>query len=207
MASLARPAAPPRNTSRRTPWPGASSSGWSSPCKPHRARAPRRLGCRPQSGSWQRPGGRGSEKAPAGGRRRSRTRSGGPSSSSAARRWSPPGGGASSSQSTAAARRKLEDLMPGEGGGVRCPLHRPAPSGGPASSQGPTARWCIIPFPPRARSILGLGGRIVFHARPDAMLRFVASSRRVSPGRLAEYAPIQWARCLVNTKDIQLTMR
>ena len=41
---------------------------------------------------------------------------------------------------------------------------------------------------PRARSILGLGGWIVCHARPDAMLGFVAVSRRVSSGRLTQYA-------------------
>ena len=42
------------------------------------------------------------------------------------------------------------------------------------------------------------------------MLDFVAISRRVSPGRLTEYAwgrPIQWARHLVKTKDLQLAMR
>ena len=42
------------------------------------------------------------------------------------------------------------------------------------------------------------------------MLGFVAVSRRVSPGRLTECAwdrLIQWARYLVNTKDLQLKMR
>ena len=48
------------------------------------------------------------------------------------------------------------------------------------------------------------------HARPGAVLGFVATLRRVSPGRLTEYAwdrPIQWARYLVSTKEIHLTMR
>ena len=66
-ASLARPAAPHRSTSRRTPLPRASSSGWSAPCRPCRARASRRPGCRPLSGARQRPGGRGSGKGPVGG--------------------------------------------------------------------------------------------------------------------------------------------
>ena len=42
------------------------------------------------------------------------------------------------------------------------------------------------------------------------MLWFVAISRRVSPGRLTEYAWdrfIRWGRCLVNTKGIQHTTR
>ena len=42
------------------------------------------------------------------------------------------------------------------------------------------------------------------------MLGFVAISRRVSPGRLTECAwgrLVQWARYLVNTKDIQFTIR
>ena len=42
---------------------------------------------------------------------------------------------------------------------------------------------------------------------PDAMLGLVVVSRRVSPGRLTKYAwdrLIQWARYLVNTKDIHL---
>ena len=42
------------------------------------------------------------------------------------------------------------------------------------------------------------------------MVGFVSISRRVSPGRLSEYAwekPIQWTRYLVKTKDIQLSMR
>ena len=63
---------------------------------------------------------------------------------------------------------------------------------------------------PRARRILGLGGWSFCHARPGSMLGFVAISRRVSPGRLTECTwdrPIQGARYLVNTKDIQLTMR
>ena len=41
---------------------------------------------------------------------------------------------------------------------------------------------------PRARSTLGLGGWVVCHARPDAMLGLVVVSRRVSPGRLTKYA-------------------
>jgi len=63
---------------------------------------------------------------------------------------------------------------------------------------------------PRARSILGLGGWIVCHARPDGMLGFVAISRRVGPGRLTKYAwsrLVQWARYLVGTKGLLLTMR
>ena len=62
----------------------------------------------------------------------------------------------------------------------------------------------------RARSILGLGGWVVCHARPGAVLGFVAISLRVSPGRLTEYAwdrPVQWARYLVNTQEIQFAMR
>ena len=61
---------------------------------------------------------------------------------------------------------------------------------------------------PRARRILGLGGWSFCHARPSSMLGFVAISRRVSPGRLTEYAwgrLIQWARYLV--KNTQLAMR
>ena len=63
---------------------------------------------------------------------------------------------------------------------------------------------------PRARRTPGLGDPGSSHVRPDAMPVPVAISRRVSPGRLTEYAwdrPIQWARYLVNTKDIRLTMR
>mmetsp|Transcript_4066 Transcript_4066/g.9678 ORF Transcript_4066/g.9678 Transcript_4066/m.9678 type:complete len:95 (-) Transcript_4066:152-436(-) len=62
---------------------------------------------------------------------------------------------------------------------------------------------------PRARSTLGLGSLVVYHARPEAMLGFVTISRRVSPGRLTEYAwdrLIQWARYLANTKDTQLAV-
>ena len=63
---------------------------------------------------------------------------------------------------------------------------------------------------PRARSIVGLGGWVVYYVRSFAMLRFVAISWRVGPGRLTEHVrdkPVQWARYLVNTIDIQLTMR
>ena len=62
----------------------------------------------------------------------------------------------------------------------------------------------------RARRTLGLGGWGLCHARPEATLGFVASSRRVSPGSLTEYAwdrLIQWARYLVNTKGVKHTMR
>ena len=62
----------------------------------------------------------------------------------------------------------------------------------------------------RARSILELGGWNVYHARTDAVLGFVAISRRVSPGRLTEYARgrlIQWAKHLINTKEILLRKR
>ena len=43
-----------------------------------------------------------------------------------------------------------------------------------------------------------------------AMLGFVAASRRVSSGRLTQYAwgrLVQWARYLVNTKELVITMR
>ena len=63
---------------------------------------------------------------------------------------------------------------------------------------------------PRARSTLGLGGWIVCHARPGGMLGFVAISRKVGPGRLTKYAwnrLVQWARYLVGTKGLLLTMR
>ena len=48
------------------------------------------------------------------------------------------------------------------------------------------------------------------HEHLGAMMGYVAISRRLSPGQLTEYAwdkLIQWARFLVNTKDLQLTMR
>ena len=48
------------------------------------------------------------------------------------------------------------------------------------------------------------------HSRPDAMLAFVATARRVSPGRLTENAwgrLIQWATYLVKMRDVHLTIR
>ena len=63
---------------------------------------------------------------------------------------------------------------------------------------------------PRAHSSLGLRGRVVCQARPGAVLGFVAISRRVSPGRLTEYAwdtLIQWAMYRANNKNIQLATR
>ena len=62
---------------------------------------------------------------------------------------------------------------------------------------------------PRARRTLGLAGWAVYQAKPDAVLAFVAISRRVSPGRLAEYAwgrLIQWATYLAKTRDVYLAM-
>ena len=53
---------------------------------------------------------------------------------------------------------------------------------------GPTNAQIPDSILPRARSILGLGGWVVCHARLDAMLGFVAVSGRVSSGRLTQYA-------------------
>ena len=47
---------------------------------------------------------------------------------------------------------------------------------------------------PRACSTLGLGGKIVGHARPGVLLGYAALTRRVSPGRLTQNAwDRQWA--------------
>ena len=111
---------------------------------------------------------------------------------------------------------KLGGLMPrggwvgGWGGNCIVPL--PPAALRQLVEHGPGLEDALMPESalPRARSILGLGGWVVCHARPGAMMDFVAISRRVSPGRLTEYAwdrLIQWARYLVNTKGPQLTMR
>ena len=78
--------------------------------------------------------------------------------------------------------------------------------------RGPRPKNALMPdsILSRARSILGLGGWVVCHARPNAMPGFVAVSRRVSSGRLTQYAwgrLVQWTRYLVNTKELLLTMR
>jgi len=106
---------------------------------------------------------------------------------------------------------KLEGIATRAGAGAQCasPLPDKALSllemgAGPGNKLLPEAAL------PRARSILGLAGWIVCHARPDAMLAFVAIARRVSPGRLTEYAwdrLVQWGSYLVKTRDVHLTMR
>mmetsp|Transcript_4068 Transcript_4068/g.9683 ORF Transcript_4068/g.9683 Transcript_4068/m.9683 type:complete len:381 (-) Transcript_4068:53-1195(-) len=106
---------------------------------------------------------------------------------------------------------KPKDLMPRGGGGAHCAVPLP-PAALRQLENGPGPDNARMPESvlSRARSILGLGGWIFCHARPGAMLGFVAIPRRVSPGRLTEYAwgrLIQWARYLVNTKELQLTMR
>ena len=106
---------------------------------------------------------------------------------------------------------KLGDLKPGAGTGAHCIVPLP-PAALRQLEHGPGHENALVPDSvlPRARSILGLGGWVVCHARPNAMSGFVAVSRRVSPGKLTEYAwdrPIQWARYLINTKDLQLARR
>ena len=71
---------------------------------------------------------------------------------------------------------------------------------------GPDNALMLESILPRARSVLGLGGWVVFHARPDAMLGFATISPFVSPGRQTDYAwqmLIRWERY----QDLQLTMR
>ena len=70
---------------------------------------------------------------------------------------------------------------------------------------GPDNALVLESTPLRARSNLGLGGWILSHAPPRrrAGLRRDLAAREL--GRLTEYAwdrPIQWARYLVNTKDL-----
>ena len=107
--------------------------------------------------------------------------------------------------------KKLGNLKPGEGPGARCAMPLP-PAALRELERGPGPANALMPnsILPRARSILGLGGWVVCHAHPDAMLGFVAVSRRVSSGRLTQYAwdrLVPWARYLVNTKELLLTLR
>ena len=106
---------------------------------------------------------------------------------------------------------KLDGIAPRAGAGAQCtsPLPDKALSLLELGA-GPGNRLLPESALPRARSILGLAGWIVCHARPDAMLAFVAIARRVSPGRLTEYAwdrLVQWGTYLVKTRDVHLTMR
>ena len=84
---------------------------------------------------------------------------------------------------------KLGGLAPRAGAGAQCT----APLSGKSLSvlelgAGPGNRLLLDSALPRARSTLGLAGWVVCHARPDAMLAFVAIVRRMSPGRFTEYA-------------------
>ena len=62
---------------------------------------------------------------------------------------------------------------------------------------------------PRARSIVGLGGWIVCHVRPDAFLAFVAVSQNLASNftRHAWERILQWAHYLVDTRDLKLILR
>ena len=51
---------------------------------------------------------------------------------------------------------------------------------------GPGSELLPDSFLPRARSILGLGGWVVGHARPDCFLGNAALTRRTTPGRLTQ---------------------
>ena len=85
--------------------------------------------------------------------------------------------------------KKLGNLNPGGGPGARCTVPLPpAVLRGLERRPGPANALLPDSILPRARSILGLGGWVVCHARPDAMLGFVALSRRVSSGRLTQCA-------------------
>ena len=78
------------------------------------------------------------------------------------------------------------------------------------SGAGPDSRLLPDSVLPRARSILGLAAWVVCHARPDAILAFVAIARRVSPERFAEYSwdrLLHWAIYLAKTRDVHLAMR
>ena len=84
---------------------------------------------------------------------------------------------------------KLSGLGPRFGAGVPCtsplpegPLSRLEIGAGPGSRLLPV--WALF----RARSTLELVGWIVCHARLGAKLASVKIARRVSPGRLTEYA-------------------
>ena len=102
-------------------------------------------------------------------------------------------------------------LAPRSGVGAQCTTPLPEKSLSMLErGAGPGNRLLPDSALPRARSILGLAGWVVCHARPDAMLAFVAIARRVSPGRFTECAwdrLVQWGAYLAKTKDAHLTMR
>ena len=118
---------------------------------------------------------------------------------------------ASCNKATDDLAEKLDGLAPRVGAGAQCttPLPEKALSllelgAGPGNQLLPDSVLL------RARSNLGLAGWVVCQARPDAMLTFVAIARRVSPGRLTEYAwdrLVQWGTYLVRTRDVHLAMR
>ena len=107
--------------------------------------------------------------------------------------------------------KKLSGLGPRLGDGAQCTS--PLPEGSLSRldlGAGPDNGLLLDSTLPRARSILGLAGRIVCHARPDALLAFVAIARRVSPWRFTEYAwdrLVLWGIYLAKTRGVHLTMR
>ena len=92
---------------------------------------------------------------------------------------------------------KLSGLSPRLGAGAQCTS--PLPEGSLSrleSGAGPDSRLLPDSTLPRARSILGLTGWVVCHAKPNAILEFVAIARGVSPGRFTEHSwnrLVQWA--------------
>ena len=97
---------------------------------------------------------------------------------------------ASCNKATDDLAEKLDGLAPRAGAGAPCTTPLPEkPLSMLELGAGPGDRLLPDSALPRARSILGLAGWIVCHARPDGMLAFVAIARRVSPGRFAECAP------------------
>ena len=84
---------------------------------------------------------------------------------------------------------KLEGLMPRGGSGANCTAPLP-PAALRQLEYVPGLDNALIPeaILPRTRRILVLRSWVVCHARAGAMLGFIAILRRVSPGRLTDYA-------------------
>ena len=106
---------------------------------------------------------------------------------------------------------KLSGLGPRLGAGAQCTLLLPeGPLNRLESGAGHDNKTLPDSALPRARRTLGFAGWVVCHARPDAMLAFVAIARRVSPVRFTEYAwdrLVQWGTYLVKTRGVHLAMR
>ena len=106
---------------------------------------------------------------------------------------------------------ELSGLGPRLGAGAQCAT--PLPHGSLSrleSGARPDNELLPDSVLPRARSILGLAGRVVCHAWPEAMPAFVAISRRVRRGPLTEYAwdrLFQWATYLAKPRDAHLAVR